>query len=116
MINSLDRQEEINYCLIFQQPSKYFPTPADKDEFKMKKIIFISLIWGLTLPFCGHAGDMQALGVAKGDKYQITAVAALDKPQAELISEGPRKLGIYRDALRAYGLDLMTASPELLLN
>lgn len=59
---------------------------------------------------------LQTLGLAKGDNYHITTVAALDKPLVELASEGPRKLGIYRDALRAYGLNLMTASPELLLN
>lgn len=30
--------------------------------------------------------------------------------------EGKRKLGIYRDALRAYGLYMISAAPEFSLN
>ncbi|WP_159566353.1 YdcF family protein [Budvicia diplopodorum] len=57
---------------------------------------------------------LEVLGWSTGAKFNVQMVAAPDKPLPELQDEGTRKLGIYRDALRAYGLYMMRSAPELL--
>ncbi|BEN51729.1 MULTISPECIES: YdcF family protein [Serratia] len=59
---------------------------------------------------------LQSLALAKGEHYDITTVAAPDASEEEMKFEGKRKLGIYRDALRAYGLYMISAAPEFSLN
>lgn len=59
---------------------------------------------------------LQSLALAKGEHYNITTVAAPDASEEEMKFEGKRKLGIYRDALRAYGLYMISAAPEFSLN
>ncbi|MBA7844780.1 YdcF family protein [Klebsiella sp. RHBSTW-00484] len=57
---------------------------------------------------------LEVLGWQNGLEYNVQMVAAPDKPLAELQEEGARTLGIYRDALRAFGLNMMRSAPELL--
>lgn len=62
----------------------------------------------------GKAILAEVLGWQNGLEYNVQMVAAPDKPLAELQEEGARTLGIYRDALRAFGLNMMRSAPELL--
>lgn len=80
------------------------------NELKMKNVVLIS---SGTHVRRGKA-ILEVLGWKNGGAFNVQMVAAPDKPLAELQDEGARKLGIYRDALRAYGLYMMRSAPELL--
>ena len=67
-------------------------------------------------PMCAGAMSFCNPRHAKGERYNITTVAAPDASEEEMKFEGKRKLGIYRDALRAYGLYMISAAPEFSLN
>ncbi len=57
---------------------------------------------------------LDVLSWNNGRSINVQMIAALDKPLSELQSENERKLVIYRDALRAYGLHIMRTAPELI--
>ncbi|WP_347253149.1 ElyC/SanA/YdcF family protein [Leminorella grimontii] len=80
------------------------------NELKVKNVVLIS---SGTHVRRGKA-ILEVLGWKNGGEFNVQMVAAPDKPLAELQDEGARTLGIYRDALRAYGLYMMRAAPELL--
>lgn len=82
----------------------------DVNELQIKNIVLIS---SGTHVRRGKA-ILEVLDGKSGLEYNVQMVAAPDKPLAELQEEGARTLGIYRDALRAFGLNMMRSAPELL--
>ncbi|HBM2944876.1 YdcF family protein [Klebsiella michiganensis] len=80
------------------------------NELKIKNVVLIS---SGTHVRRGKA-ILEVLGWNSGGDFNVQMVAAPDKPLAQLQNEDDRIPGIYRDALRAYGLYMMRAAPELL--